>query len=854
MAVKIPIVTVFDSKGIKQAQYQLRQVSGNINNLKRNFAVAGAAIVGSLALIGKGLQDAAESQKVFAQTEAVLKSTGQTANGTAKELQAFASSLQAATGFSDEAILSGQNLILTFKNIQNQAGAGNDIFDQTTQAVLDFARATGTDISSASMKFGRALNDPIKGMTALTRVGITFTDSQKEQIKTLVQSGDLLTAQKLILGELEKKFGGSAAAYASTFSGQLDILNNSLNDMSEEIGFAVMPAVTGLVSDLRELIPVIGPQIKAAIEAVDWKGLVTTLVNLVKWFTENAKAIGIVVGAMFALNTIYNAGRVAVGLYNAAAVIFNATMGATATATGVATGALKLFRIALATTGIGALLLVLGYLIERLINYTDETKSAYKVTGSWGGAIEQSGKQAEWAASRYGVAAAAARDFKNAVSGKPAASNAGGVMDAYGYNLKVGQPVQAPKAPEIDWDKLFGDMTGGAGAGATKKKSPLADLLKKLKEDGKKLKLEAKLIGFGISDGLAKQLSSNLPVKKIEAILKKIVDTGGKYAKKLQKLWNATAAGIAEVQGSVTDTTAQDAVKENSKTLVEAIKSLTDLFKAPKPELGVFQQQVVDAFDGIFEAIRTRWTNKRKQTQFLGVATFVKQQLEAIAKQRDEIAAKIERSKSFMASVVDSIISPMDITKLGRSAAQIMSNLRQTIEQTLNFRKQIQSLSDLGLGKNAIQQIIQAGAVEGGATAQALLAGGPEAINQINALYSELEATAGTFAETAGQVVYGAGVDISNGLIEGLLAQDAALRQAATTLGTSFSNYFKRALGISLRPETMDVAAVGTTRAGTVINLTVTAPFSSRPQDFGRLIVQAISDFERQSGPVFARA
>jgi ElaB/YqjD/DUF883 family membrane-anchored ribosome-binding protein len=152
MAVRIPIVTVFDSKGLKQAQYQLNKVRGNFQNLGRNFAIAGAALAGGVALIGKSLRDAAESQKVFAQTEAVLKSTGTTANGTAKDIQALASSLQKSTAFNDEAILSGANLLLTFKNIQNQAGETNDIFDQTVRASLDVARAMGTDASGEAIR------------------------------------------------------------------------------------------------------------------------------------------------------------------------------------------------------------------------------------------------------------------------------------------------------------------------------------------------------------------------------------------------------------------------------------------------------------------------------------------------------------------------------------------------------------------------------------------------------------------------------------------------------------------------------------------------------------------------------
>lgn len=342
MAVKIPIVTVFDSKGLKQAQYQLNQVRGNVQNLGRNFAIAGAAIAGFGAFLGQAVMNAADAQKVMAQTEAVLKSTGTTANGTAQDIANLSEKLMRMTGFEDEAIQSGANLLLTFKNIRNEAGRGNDIFNQTTQAMLDVARAMGTDASTEAIRLGKALNDPIRGITALTRVGIQFTDQQKEQIKALVETGDLMGAQKIILAELQSQFGGSGAAYVTTFAGQLDVLKGELGNMSEEIGFIVMPALQELFAELKELIPVIGPQIRDAIAEVDWKGLTTTIVNLTTWFLKNAETIGIVVAAFWTLNTAYNAGRVAVGLYNAAAVLLNNTMKSGATLAGTLRSALLL--------------------------------------------------------------------------------------------------------------------------------------------------------------------------------------------------------------------------------------------------------------------------------------------------------------------------------------------------------------------------------------------------------------------------------------------------------------------------------------------------------------------------------
>jgi hypothetical protein len=347
MAIRIPILTSFDPKGLKSANAAFAGLQSSMGSLARNFAAAGAVVAGAFTVIGKGLADAAESQKVLAQTEAVLRSTGTTANGTATQIAEMASSLQKSTAFSDEAILSGANLLLTFKNIQNQAGEGNDIFDQTTQAMLDVARAMGTDASGEAIRLGKALNDPIGGISALTRVGIQFTDQQKEQITALTQSGDLMGAQKIILAELQSQFGGSAAAYAQTFAGQVEGLNNDLNDLSEEIGFMVMPAVQGMIEEFRTLIPIIGPQIKAAIESVDWKGLITAVVDFTKFLIENAETIAKTIGVLFALSTMVKTVNVLIGLGKVAVALYTWAMAQLTAGTALATTATTLFSAAM---------------------------------------------------------------------------------------------------------------------------------------------------------------------------------------------------------------------------------------------------------------------------------------------------------------------------------------------------------------------------------------------------------------------------------------------------------------------------------------------------------------------------
>ena len=91
---------------------------------------------------------------------------------------------------------------------------------------------------------GKALNDPIKGITALSRAGVTFTQGQKDQIKTLVESGNLLGAQKIIMGELEAQVGGTAEATATAG----DKMAATWANFQENLGTAVLPILDGLLT------------------------------------------------------------------------------------------------------------------------------------------------------------------------------------------------------------------------------------------------------------------------------------------------------------------------------------------------------------------------------------------------------------------------------------------------------------------------------------------------------------------------------------------------------------------------------------------------------------------------------
>lgn len=247
--------------------------------------IASTVVTGAFNLLGEGLEkvggflastvsEAAEAQEGIAQLEAVLKSTGGAAGVTSEMAQELASSFQRVTRFSDDAILAGENMLLTFTSI------GKEVFPQATETMLNMSQALGQDLKSSAIQLGKALNNPIEGVSALRRVGVQFTDEQEQIIKKLVESGNLMEAQTFILQELQREFGGSAEAAGKTFAGQLDILKNKLSDIKERIGNAVLPVLAELAQRFSALID--SPKMQALLDT-----FVTKLSEVGTWIIEN---------------------------------------------------------------------------------------------------------------------------------------------------------------------------------------------------------------------------------------------------------------------------------------------------------------------------------------------------------------------------------------------------------------------------------------------------------------------------------------------------------------------------------------------------------------------------------------
>lgn len=222
---------------IDQSSAGIEKTKGGLAKLASQFLSVASAVgileSGTRALITyfkESVQAAAESERVQAQLEQVIKSTGGAAGVTAEQVSNMANSMSRLTAIDDDVIKKTDAVLLTFTNI------GRDALPGATMAVLDMATAMGTDFQSAALQVGKALNGTANGVTALSRSGVSFTDDQKKLIKTLFETNRAAEAQQIIIAELNKEFGGQAAAAANTYAGAQERLNNALENRKEIVG------------------------------------------------------------------------------------------------------------------------------------------------------------------------------------------------------------------------------------------------------------------------------------------------------------------------------------------------------------------------------------------------------------------------------------------------------------------------------------------------------------------------------------------------------------------------------------------------------------------------------------------
>ena len=292
-----------------QVEKGLGQLEKKLSSIGKSLSLKVTAPLTALGVVA--LSNADQQARAETKVATALKSTGNQVGYNLDQLKAYASELQSKTIFGDETILNDVTTrLLAFTNITG------DNFKRTQQIVLDMSTALEMDLGSAATMLGKALDDPIGKMSALSRAGVNFTDEQKAMVKQLVETGETAKAQTVILDALEQKFGGQAEAAAKVGMGALKQLKNSWGDFLEQIGQTMTPFINkiaaflgrivsmlkGMSPTMQKVIVVIGG-VAAAIGPVliGISGVLKLIPALSAGFTALMSPVGLITAAVLAL-------------------------------------------------------------------------------------------------------------------------------------------------------------------------------------------------------------------------------------------------------------------------------------------------------------------------------------------------------------------------------------------------------------------------------------------------------------------------------------------------------------------------------------------------------------------------
>jgi hypothetical protein len=248
MSVSIPIITEFNGSGIAKAKAEFKQLE--TVGQKAQFAIKKAAVPAGLALgalggfMVKAAKGAEEARIANDKLGSVLDTMG---FGEATDrVSAYAESLEKTVAVDADVIKATQTKLATFSALTKTVGKAGGAFDRATMAALDMAAAGFGTAEGNAVQLGKALQDPIKGLAALAKSGVTFTDQEKEKIKTLVESGKQLEAQEMILKAIEGQVAGTAESSASSF----DKMKFAIAGVSDTFGDMLLPVIDALAPKL----------------------------------------------------------------------------------------------------------------------------------------------------------------------------------------------------------------------------------------------------------------------------------------------------------------------------------------------------------------------------------------------------------------------------------------------------------------------------------------------------------------------------------------------------------------------------------------------------------------------------
>lgn len=342
MAVGVSIVSTFDASGIykairdfkkletvsAKASFSMRTIDKAVTNGVKNVAKYGGAAAAGLGFmafkLAKTAEDAMVADRAMLQVATSMGLFGSETQHVVDRLTALASAQQMQLGIDEDVIKATQTKLLTFKNLAATADDVGSSFDRATMAALDLAAAGFGEAAQNATQLGKALQDPIKGITALARAGVTFTEQEKTKIATLAKSGKMLEAQDELLKAIEGQVGGTAKASAKA----TDRIGLAFGEVAESLGTVLLPYFEKLATFVETTVV---PYMEALADVIGEKGLGAAIKIVggdILDFIGDMDALGNtvygLVAAFIALKAATMAYNVVIGLATALGIAFNA--------------------------------------------------------------------------------------------------------------------------------------------------------------------------------------------------------------------------------------------------------------------------------------------------------------------------------------------------------------------------------------------------------------------------------------------------------------------------------------------------------------------------------------------------
>ena len=411
------LASQFGAVGTTAGTQMGKTMGGGILAAAKGFAGPLAAVfaVGGIAELGRSMVENAKTEiESNARIKNIAESMGIFGANTADVTQRLLDYAQATSlgkGIDEDSIKVVQAKLLTFKNIATSAGDMGGMFDRATMAAQDLASAGFGSAESNATALGKAMNDPVKGIMALARSGVTFTESEKDMVKAMVEAGDLAGAQELVMKAIETQVGGTAAATSTA----ADRMGQSWENLSETLGLMLIPALETLADigaaafswiadNIGWLLPLAGIITGIAVAMAIYNGVMAFSTGIA---TAYAAASYGVAGATYAAGLAQKIGALAYAIMNSAvvqntiALFANESLTtktklaiiASTIATQAATAAQWLWNAALNANPIGIIIIAIIGLVAALVWFFTQTELGKQV---WENITQAIGTAINW--------------------------------------------------------------------------------------------------------------------------------------------------------------------------------------------------------------------------------------------------------------------------------------------------------------------------------------------------------------------------------------------------------------------------------------------------------------------------